>query len=143
MKPSAKFMFDEDFAGGEKPTITLVEHERRSKDAESVAHRKGFDAGLAQGLGHPQREPHPVLGRAAKGVRAVVRQGRQEFTEQIAMGRVQLDQVEAGAVGATGGGARRRRRSGPGPPQRLPASGCPGPTSHGSRRWRRHRSSGE
>ena len=48
MKPSAKFMFDEDFAGGEKPTITLVEHERRSKDAESVAHRKGFDAGLAQ-----------------------------------------------------------------------------------------------
>ncbi len=48
MKPSAKFMFDEDFAGGEKPTITLVEHERRSKDAESVAHRKGFDAGLTQ-----------------------------------------------------------------------------------------------
>lgn len=44
----AKFMFDEDFAGGEKPTITLVEHERRRADAESQAHRKGFEAGQAQ-----------------------------------------------------------------------------------------------
>jgi flagellar assembly protein FliH len=41
-------MFDEDFAGGEKPTITLVEHERRRADAESQAYRKGFDAGHAQ-----------------------------------------------------------------------------------------------
>lgn len=48
MKPSAKYMFDEDFAGTVKPTITLVEHERRSKDAESLAHRKGFEAGQAQ-----------------------------------------------------------------------------------------------
>ena len=48
MKPNAKYMFDEDFAGGEKPTITMVEHERRSADAESVAHRKGFEAGQAQ-----------------------------------------------------------------------------------------------
>ena len=49
MKPSAKYMFDEDFAGGgEKPTITMVEHERRSADAESIAHRKGFEAGQAQ-----------------------------------------------------------------------------------------------
>ncbi|MBI1205476.1 MAG: flagellar assembly protein H [Rhodopseudomonas sp.] len=48
MKPSAKYMFDEDFAGTVKPTITLVEHERRSKDVESVAHRKGFEAGLVQ-----------------------------------------------------------------------------------------------
>lgn len=48
MKAKAKFMFDEDFAGGEKPTITLVEHERRRADAESQAHRKGFEAGQAQ-----------------------------------------------------------------------------------------------
>ena len=48
MKPSAKFMFDEDFAAGEKPTITMVEHERRSKDAESIAHRAGFEAGQTQ-----------------------------------------------------------------------------------------------
>lgn len=49
MKPIAKYLFDEDFAGGgEKPTITMVEHERRSADAESIAHRKGFEAGQAQ-----------------------------------------------------------------------------------------------
>lgn len=49
MAAAAKFMFDEDFApGGVKPTITLIEHERRSADAEAVAHRKGFEAGQAQ-----------------------------------------------------------------------------------------------
>jgi len=48
MKLNTKFLFDEDFAGGQKPTITLVEHERRQADAESQAHRKGFAAGQAQ-----------------------------------------------------------------------------------------------
>jgi flagellar assembly protein FliH len=49
MAAAAKFMFDEDFApGGVKPTITIVEHERRSADAEAVAHRKGFEAGQIQ-----------------------------------------------------------------------------------------------
>jgi flagellar assembly protein FliH len=48
MAAAAKFLFDEDFATGEKPTITLVEAERRREDAESIAHRKGFDAGQAQ-----------------------------------------------------------------------------------------------
>ena len=48
MKPAAKYMFDEDFAGGTKPTITMVEHERRSADAEAQAHRKGFEAGQTQ-----------------------------------------------------------------------------------------------
>jgi flagellar assembly protein FliH len=48
MKPSAKYLFDEDFATGEKPTITLVEAERRRADAESIAYRKGFAAGQAQ-----------------------------------------------------------------------------------------------
>jgi|SRR5665213_2267272 len=49
MKPAAKYMFDEDFAGGAKPkTITMVEFERRQADAESQAHRKGFEAGQEQ-----------------------------------------------------------------------------------------------
>jgi len=49
MKSTAKYMFDEDFAaGGEKPTITLVEHERRRADAESQAYRQGFAAGQEQ-----------------------------------------------------------------------------------------------
>ena len=33
MTATAKYLFDEDFASGEKPTITLIEHERR-RDAE-------------------------------------------------------------------------------------------------------------
>ena len=48
MAAAAKFLFDENFATGEKPTITMVEHERRRADAESMAHRQGFDAGQAQ-----------------------------------------------------------------------------------------------
>jgi flagellar assembly protein FliH len=48
MKSTAKYMFDEDFATGEKPTMTVVEAERRRVDAEAQAHRKGFAAGLAQ-----------------------------------------------------------------------------------------------
>ena len=48
MKAAAKYMFDEDFASGEKPTITMVEHERRRADAESQAFRQGFAAGVAQ-----------------------------------------------------------------------------------------------
>jgi flagellar assembly protein FliH len=48
MKSTAKYMFDEDFASGEKPTITMVEHERRRADAESHAYRQGFAAGQEQ-----------------------------------------------------------------------------------------------
>jgi flagellar assembly protein FliH len=48
MKASAKYMFDEDFATGAKPTITVVEAERRRADAEAVAHRQGFAAGMQQ-----------------------------------------------------------------------------------------------
>jgi flagellar assembly protein FliH len=48
MAATAKFMFDEDFSGGSRPTITLVEHERRRADAESQAYRKGFAAGQEQ-----------------------------------------------------------------------------------------------
>ncbi len=45
MASAAKYLFDEDFSSGEKPTITLVEAERRRVDAESQAYRKGFAAG--------------------------------------------------------------------------------------------------
>jgi flagellar assembly protein FliH len=48
MKSTAKYLFDDDFSASEKPTITLVEAERRRADAESAAHRKGFAAGLEQ-----------------------------------------------------------------------------------------------
>jgi flagellar assembly protein FliH len=48
MKSTAKYLFDDDFSASEKPTITLVEAERRRVDAESTAYRKGFAAGLEQ-----------------------------------------------------------------------------------------------
>ncbi len=48
MKATAKYLFDEDFATGEKPTISVVEAERRRADAESTAHRSGFAAGQAK-----------------------------------------------------------------------------------------------
>jgi len=48
MTATAKFLFEEDFATGEKPTITVVEHERRRADAESVAYRNGFAAAEAK-----------------------------------------------------------------------------------------------
>jgi flagellar assembly protein FliH len=48
MKAAAKYLFDEDFSSGVKPTISLVEAERRRADAESQAYRKGFAAGEQQ-----------------------------------------------------------------------------------------------
>src|SRR4051794_25388704 len=45
MATAAKYLFDEDFSTGEKPTITVIEAERRRVDAESQAYRKGFAAG--------------------------------------------------------------------------------------------------
>src|SRR5512141_2277257 len=48
MANTAKYLVDEDCATGEKPTITLVEAERRRVDAESQAYRKGFAAGEAK-----------------------------------------------------------------------------------------------
>lgn len=48
MKATAKYLFDEDFATGDRSSITVVEHERRRADAESSAYRNGFAAGKAE-----------------------------------------------------------------------------------------------
>ena len=61
-KSTAKFLFDEDFATGEKPTITLVEHERRRADAESQAYRKGFAAAQAQNQAEADQKIAGALG---------------------------------------------------------------------------------
>ena len=60
-KSTAKFLFEEDFATGEKPTITLVEHERRRKDAEAVAYRNGFGAAQAQGVAEAEKRISAAL----------------------------------------------------------------------------------
>lgn len=48
MKANAKYLFDDDFAAGEKPVITLAEAERRRAEAEAQAHSNGFIAGQTQ-----------------------------------------------------------------------------------------------
>ncbi len=67
MAASAKFMFDEDFATGTKPTITVVEAERRAADAEAQAHRKGFAAGQAQARSEAEQRIAAALAVIAEG----------------------------------------------------------------------------
>jgi flagellar assembly protein FliH len=68
MASTAKFMFNEDFAGGGKPTITLVEAERRAADAEALAHRKGFAAGQIQAQSEAEQRVATALGLIADGL---------------------------------------------------------------------------
>lgn len=67
-KATAKFLFDEDFATGGKPTITVVEAERRRADAESQAYRKGFTAGEAKAQGDATQRVANALGVIADGL---------------------------------------------------------------------------
>ena len=73
MKATAKYLFDEDFAAGEKPTITMVEHERRRADAESVAYRDGFAAGHAQAENEATRHIANTLDVIADGLQRIDR----------------------------------------------------------------------
>jgi flagellar assembly protein FliH len=68
MKASAKYMFDEDFATGAKPTITVIEADRRRADAEAQAHRKGFAAGQAQAQGEAEQRIAVSLALIADGL---------------------------------------------------------------------------
>ena len=75
---AAKFLFDEDFATGEKPTITIVEHERRRKDIEALAYRNGFAAAQAQGVAEAEKrlaaaltQIGEVLERLSRGLHGV------------------------------------------------------------------------
>jgi flagellar assembly protein FliH len=68
MKPAAKYLFDEDFAASTKPTITMVEHERRSADVEALAHRKGFAAGEAKAQGDAAQRTATALALIAEGL---------------------------------------------------------------------------
>jgi flagellar assembly protein FliH len=68
MKATAKYLFNEDFATGEKPTITLVEAERRRIDAESQAYRKGFAAGEAKAQGEAAQRAAAALSLMADGL---------------------------------------------------------------------------
>jgi flagellar assembly protein FliH len=62
MKATAKYLFDEDFASGEKPTITMAEHDRRRADAEAIAYRNGFGAAQAQAHADAEQRIAAALG---------------------------------------------------------------------------------
>jgi len=68
MKATAKYLFDEDFSTGQKPTISLVEAERRRADAESQAYRNGFAAGLAQAQSDAAQQASVALGVIAEAM---------------------------------------------------------------------------
>lgn len=65
MKANAKYLFDEDFSSGGKPTITLVEADRRRADAESQAYRQGFAAGEQQAQSDAAQHTATALGLIA------------------------------------------------------------------------------
>jgi len=55
--------------------------------------------GLPDGVDHLEEQPGAVLERSAVGVRAVVGERREELVDQVAVGGVDLDDVEARVVG--------------------------------------------
>jgi flagellar assembly protein FliH len=95
MAAKAKFLFDEDFASGEKPTITLVEHERRRLDAESQAYRKGFAAAEAQAHSKAEQQIASALGLIADATERLNR-GLQEIEV-----RLETEAVEVAVAVAT------------------------------------------
>lgn len=74
MKATAKYLFDEDFASGEKPTITMVEHERRRADAESQAYRKGFEAAKTEAQNESHARVASALGLIADAMERIGRE---------------------------------------------------------------------
>jgi hypothetical protein len=72
------------------------------RDAHAHHHLRRYRR--ADRIEHLQREAHAVLERAAVVVGALVGQRRQELVQQIAMGAVDLDRVQAQRIGAARGG---------------------------------------
>lgn len=69
--------------------------------AEAHEHRR-FGHGGSHGSHDVEQEPRTVLERSAELVVALVRQGRQELVNQVAVSGVNFDEVEAGLDAAAG-----------------------------------------
>src|SRR3989304_5640643 len=102
MKSTAKYMFDEDFATGERPTMTVVEAERRRLDAEAQAHRKGFAAGLAQAQNEAAQRASAALALIADGL---------ERLDRALPGLQTRPGKDSGGEGGRGGPTRTPRHS--------------------------------
>ena len=98
MKATAKYLFDEDFAAGEKPTITMVEHERRRADAEFA----GLSARLYRRARAGTSGSHPAHGRRALRDRGRARPARR---------RAYRNRDPSRNGGRRGGGRGRRQAS--------------------------------
>jgi flagellar assembly protein FliH len=88
MKANAKYLFDEDFSSGGKPTITLVEADRRRADAESQAYRQGFAAGEQQAQSDAAQHTATALGLIADAM------GRLEHSLAGIAARLETEAVE-------------------------------------------------
>lgn len=95
MKATAKYLFDEDFAASEKPTITLVEAERRRADAESVAYRNGFSAGHAQAQDEATRHIATTLDVVGNGLERI------ESALKAIEARLEIEAVEVAVAVAS------------------------------------------
>src|SRR5579884_1205086 len=85
MTAKSKFLFNEDFAAGESPTITVVEHERRRADAESQAFRKGFAAGQEQARSEASERIASALSLIAASLLASALIAREPLAELAAL----------------------------------------------------------
>ena len=74
MAATAKFLFDEDFASGGKPTITMVEHERRRADAESQAYRRGFEAAKQEAINESHARTAAAIAVIAQAMEGIGRE---------------------------------------------------------------------
>ena len=63
----AKFLFDNDFAGGgeSKPSMALAEHAQKVKDAETAAHGRGFAEAKAAAKAEAEQRAAVALERIA------------------------------------------------------------------------------
>lgn len=69
MGAPTKFLFDVDFAGGDrKQTVALAEHARKVAEAEKAAHRRGYAEAQADAKVEADRRIAAALERIAKGI---------------------------------------------------------------------------
>jgi flagellar assembly protein FliH len=71
----AKFLFDNDFAGGgeRKPSISLVEHAQKLKEAEASAYSRGLADAQAAAKAETEARTAATLERIAAGLKALDR----------------------------------------------------------------------
>jgi flagellar assembly protein FliH len=65
MKTTAKFLFDNDFGGTTKPSVSLTDHAAKLAQAEAAAYRSGYAAAEAKAAADAKRDSTAMLARIA------------------------------------------------------------------------------